>query len=155
VTDPAFKLSTSSAQFSVFKGDSKELLQKNVLDGTTAYCGWENILLDGKKCSFQMSPFWTTYVGIKHGHGKLLQFKPWFKPCNPQGSIPSRPCIAGCELKSQVEFSPSMLLSGITGGELVITMQCVHNVVSFLSQLSCFPVSVILNPRWAISPPCD
>ena len=61
-----------SSQFSVFRGDSKDLLKNNLAEGTTAYCGLENFFLDGRKCSFQMSPFWPTFVGIKDGQGKPI-----------------------------------------------------------------------------------
>ncbi len=57
------------SQYSVFRGDSKELLRKNINEGTTAFCGLSNVLLDGKKCLFQMSPFWQTYVGVTEGRG--------------------------------------------------------------------------------------
>lgn len=59
------------AQYAVYKGDSKDLLRKNLDDRATAYCGLQNLLLDGRTCEFQMSPFWQTYVGIKDGQGDI------------------------------------------------------------------------------------
>lgn len=50
----------------MYKGDSQELLRRNVKERNTAFCGWERFV-DGRKCRFQMSPFWQTYVGISDG----------------------------------------------------------------------------------------
>ena len=82
---PEFELCPVSrfpdTQYAVYKGDSKDLLRKNLDDRATAYCGLQNLLLDGRTCEFQMSPFWPTYVGIKDGQGNICRLDaihvPW------------------------------------------------------------------------------
>ena len=116
----------------MYKGDSKDLLRKNLDDRATAYCGLQNLLLDGRTCEFQMSPFWPTYVGIKDGQGDICLLHaihvPWegcwhawkFGTHFPNGQWwPLNHAMPlfypGCSLKSKVEFSLPMLLSGIAG----------------------------------------
>ncbi|GAX82984.1 hypothetical protein CEUSTIGMA_g10411.t1 [Chlamydomonas eustigma] len=102
-------INCSATKHSIYKGDSKDLLRTNLDGAVSAYCGIENFLFDRRKCSFQMSPFWPTYVGIKEGQG--------------------------CSLKSHVEFSPSMMLSGILG--ITMFYLAPFLVASLFFRLSC------------------
>ncbi len=152
----------------MFKGDSKELLRKNLEERTTAYCGLENLILDGRICQFQMSPFWQTYVGIKDGQGdtgKGSMDNPACSPgpsCTPfnAGRLTSR-FLSGCTLKSSVAFSFPMLLSGISGVALFYAAPWL--VASMFFRLSCgsilfttgsLIILIFVLMRWDLPPSC-
>jgi hypothetical protein len=59
----------SRNQYSVYRGDSEDLLRKSINERATTFCGGSWFLLDSRRCRFQMSPFWHTYVAIKDGKG--------------------------------------------------------------------------------------
>lgn len=58
----------SYLQYTVYRGDSQELLWHNVMDRSAAFCGWER-LLDGRTCRFQISPFRQTLIGMSSSSG--------------------------------------------------------------------------------------
>lgn len=56
-------------QYHVYRGDSEELLYRNIEERASVFCSGFGFLGDGRRCTFQMSPFWPTYVAIKDGQG--------------------------------------------------------------------------------------
>mmetsp|Transcript_13996 Transcript_13996/g.30267 ORF Transcript_13996/g.30267 Transcript_13996/m.30267 type:complete len:501 (-) Transcript_13996:156-1658(-) len=56
------------ARYSVFQGHSEVNLRQVVDKREVTWCGLDS-LLDGRECSFQVSPFNKVYIGIKDGKG--------------------------------------------------------------------------------------
>ncbi|KAG1674584.1 hypothetical protein FOA52_001833 [Chlamydomonas sp. UWO 241] len=78
-----------TSRYAVYLGYSDDLLRKNINERATTFCGSSWFLLDSRRCRFQISPFWSTYVAIKDGKG--------------------------CTVDSSVRFNTPMLVSALLG----------------------------------------